>query len=114
MTDGEAMTDIEIPTQPIPAAIDTARRALYRILNGEPEDVVDDLAVIEALAILEDVRPPYPPPPPDDVAWTLDEGLPVARAALAEAVETSRYVQEALRVALASRELPTAAPLGEP
>lgn len=99
------MNDIEIPTQPIPPAIDTARRALYRVLNGDAEDIVDDLAVIDALAILEDIHPPYPPAPVDDVAWTLDEALPVARAALEQAVEHAGSIQETLRFAMASREL---------
>ena len=104
------MNDIEIPTQSIPPAIDTARRALYRILNGKPEDIADDLTVIDALAILEDVHPPYPPAPADDVVWTLDEGLPVARAALQQAVEHGGSIQETLRFAMASRELRSVAP----
>lgn len=105
---------MDIPTQPIPPVVDTARRALYRILNAGPEDIADDLAVIEALAILEDVRPPYPPAPADDVAWTLDEALPVARAALAEAVADAGSVPDAMRFAMVSRELGSIGPREAP
>lgn len=110
------MNDIEvdIPTQPIPPAIEAARRALHRILNAGSEDIADDLAVIEALAILEDVQPPYPPAPADDVACTLDEALPVARAALALAVQDAASIPEALRFALASRELAMIGPRQAP
>ena len=110
------MNDIEvdIPTQPIPQAVDTARRALYRLLNAEPEDIADDLAVIEALAILEDVHPPYPPAPADDVAWSLDEALPIARAALKQAVQDAGTVPDAVRFAMASRELFSIGPRATP
>ena len=110
------MNDIEvdIPTQPIPPALDTARRALYRVLNAPPEDIADDLAVIEALALLENIHPPYPPAPADDVAWTLDEALPIARAALAQAIQHAGSVPDAVRLGLAARELGSIGPRETP
>lgn len=99
------MSSTEIVSTAVPTAIAEARAAMIRMLRAAPEDLVSDLCVVEALAILEDVYPPYPPPPPDDVAWTLDEGVRVARDALRRAIDESRSAAEAVRCAHASRTL---------
>jgi hypothetical protein len=55
-----------IPTTPIPSALDAARHALAGGLDADPAPGDFDparLTVAEALAVLSDVTPPYPPLP---------------------------------------------------
>lgn len=94
------MTD----TQPIPAHIDSARTALAGVLAGEP-DVDVSLAASLALALLDDVRPPYPP-----LFYPLDgqdagDGIAAARRALARALGETRTVEESSRIGRAGAEL---------
>lgn len=94
------MTD----TQPVPIHIDSARTALAGVLAGEPE-VDASLAVILALALLHDVRPPYPPLVYPSEAQDAGDGIAGARRALARALCEARTVEEWSRIGRAGAEL---------
>ena len=67
-TKGAAMTRPTTPTTPISPSLDAARHALAAVLDTTRAPRADDrdrLAAAEALAVLSDVRPPYPPPTPE-------------------------------------------------
>lgn len=56
-----------IPMTSVPPSIDAARRVLAAVLDNDlPTDGIDPdrFTVAEALAVLDDVTPPYPPVPP--------------------------------------------------
>lgn len=91
-------------TQPVPAHIDAARTALAGVLAGEPEVDVS-LAVSLAVAVLHDVRPPYPPLayPPD--VHEPSRGIADAQRALALALRGARTVEESSRIGRAGAEL---------
>ena len=94
------MTD----TQPVPAHIDSARTALAGVLTGEPEVDVS-LAVSLALALLDDVRPPYPPLFYPSDGQDAGDGIADAQRALALALRGARTVEESSRIGRAGAEL---------
>ena len=94
------MTD----TQPVPIHIDAARTALDGVLAGEPEVDVS-LAVGLALALLDDVRPPYPPLVSLSIALDAGNGITGAQRALARALREARTVEESSRIGRAGAEL---------
>ena len=125
------MTQLSIPTTPIPPALDAARRALAALTSTAlvadtdltDDDLADDvelaaevdrLAAVEALAVLSDVRPPYPPLPdpidPIDPIDTsnpggpLDTGTVLAQVLdhLEAAIDEATSIQELTRIAAAA------------
>jgi hypothetical protein len=98
-----------IPTSTRSAEIEAASLTLAAVLAGHP-DLEAQLAVAEALSILCDVTPPYPPLPHPERAAERHEGVATAHAQLDAAIGTTRSVEEALRCAHARRAL---AALGE-
>jgi hypothetical protein len=93
-----------IVTQAEPPQVATATLALARVLAGDlPVDT--RLAVAGALAVLNDVHPPYPPHPevldPLDVVTGVGDALAALHAFLAE----SGGVADVIRAGLAAREL---------
>ena len=92
-------------TTPIHDDISRARHGLIRMLGNSTDDLEDQLTVIEALAVLEDVNPPYPPPGECGDPWAVAEGLPAVLAALTSAIEAAPTAAEATRAAHASRIL---------
>ncbi len=94
------MTDM----QPVPAHIDSARTALAGVLTGKPEVDVS-LAVSLALALLDDVRPPYPPLFYPSDGQDAGDGIADAQRALARALGETRTVEESSRIGRAGTEL---------
>ena len=76
------------PTTPIPAPVDAARRVLAAVLAAEPAPK-DALAVSEALAVLVDVHPPYPPLTQEANPEDPEDGVNAAMEMLREAIETA-------------------------
>lgn len=101
---GEPVPDNPIPTSTRTAEIEGASRTLAAVLVGHPT-LEAQLAVAEALAILSDVTPPYPPLPYPEPGQELDEGVAAAAAHLDAAMLTSTSVEEILRCAHARRVL---------
>jgi len=93
-----------ITTQPEPLRLGRAAQALDAVLAGDL-DVETRLAVGAALAVLADVHPPYPPLPEPAQPVPAAEGIALAVAELAAAVEHAGSVEEAIRAGLAAREL---------
>jgi hypothetical protein len=91
------------PQEPVSipsAAIEEASLALAAVLAGDPP-IDDALAVSEALAVLSDVTPPYPPFPSSVPPRPLGDGLVLASAHLAKAIDAATDVEERLRCARA-------------
>ena len=95
---------VPITTQPEPLHLGRAAQALDAVLAGDL-DVETRLAVGAALAVLADVHPPYPPLPEPAQPMPVVEGIALAVAELAAAVEHAGSVEEAIRAGLAAREL---------
>jgi hypothetical protein len=100
---------IEIPTQPIPDDVAEAcawLSAVERFTAG-PLDVRlhDRLAAGDALNILCDVRPPYPPIDTTKPALSLAEATPAAVAALERTIDAGGTPELKLRAARALRLL---------
>ena len=98
------MTDTTIQTATEPAAIAAARRALAAILDADPPaspggDGETRIYVSEALALLSDVRPPYPPLPP--LLQPLPSGAGIAQALthLDEAIDQATSIADLTRIA---------------
>jgi hypothetical protein len=98
------MSQPAIPTTPSSPAVEAASITLTEVLAGRL-DIEHKLAVAEALAILSEVTPPYPPLPPASRVAPPSEGIPRALAFLREAIEHARSTEEAGRCAMAARAL---------
>lgn len=85
----------EVPTQPIPAAVAEVRRILTATLDAEP-GIEHTLALTEALDLLLDVDPPFPPPGTEDDSLEII-GVASALAALDAAVDAATTVRELSR-----------------
>lgn len=107
------MSQLAIPTTAPPSAIEAASITLSEILAGRLA-IEDKLAVAEALAVVSDVTPPYPPLPAASGVTSLGEGVPRALALLREAGEKAQSAEEAGRCAMAARALLALDPLGGP
>ena len=85
----------EVATQPIPAVVAAVRRILIAMLDAEP-GIEHALSLTEALDLLLDVDPPFPPLGTDD---DLSEvvGVPSALAALDVAADAATNVRELSR-----------------
>jgi hypothetical protein len=75
-------------TTPIPAPVDRARCLLTAVLAASPA-VEDAWAVSEALAVLVDVHPPYPPLGLEDDPTEPEDGIPAVIGLLGDAVQTA-------------------------
>jgi len=93
-----------IATQPVPEHIAVARSALVSLHAAHP-DVDVSLAASLALALLDNVQPPYPPPEPSVEPVNLTAGLAAARRTLARAAREAITVAESLRIGRAGAEL---------
>jgi len=98
------MTQPILESQSEPAHIRRARAALAAVLVGEP-DLDACLAVGGALALLGDVHPPYPLLPNPVEPLAVADGVAVALAELAHAIEAASGAQGAITAGLAAREL---------
>jgi len=94
--DGE---DAQVLTQPMPPAIDAARRVLTAVLEAGPA-VEDAVTITEALDLLLDVDPPYPPLGLEDDPTDPDVGIPAALAHLDDAAQAATSVRELTRYAV--------------
>ena len=91
--------DEPVLTQPMPPAIDAARRALTAVLEAGPA-VEDAVTITEALDLLLDVEPPYPPLGLEDDPTEPDDGIPAALAYLDDAAQSATSVRELTRYAV--------------
>jgi hypothetical protein len=97
-------------TTRIPAPVDAARRVLTAVLAADPIPE-DALVVSEALAVLLDVHPPYPPLGAEDDPTEPEAGLPVAFALLGQALDEAGDIPSVCRygeVMLLLRRAPSA------
>jgi hypothetical protein len=104
------MTTQELPEQPEPTHLHEARSWLWAAERhqGDPTNERDILARIvagEALDILSDVVPPYPPPEDHHDPIPLAAALPHAMIALQHAAAADATVEERLRIARTIRAL---------
>jgi hypothetical protein len=81
---------------PIPEPVDAARRVLTAVLAADPA-MEDALAISEALTVLLDVHPPYPPLGLEDDPTEPEQGLPAAAALLGKAIEQAGTVADLCR-----------------
>ena len=101
---------------PIPPPVDDARRILTAVLAADPA-VEDALAVSEALEVLLDVLPPYPPLGLEDDPTEPEDGIPAALALLGEAVTVADGIPSLCRygeVMVLLRRAPSARPAPPP
>jgi hypothetical protein len=94
-----------IPTTPVPASVDAARRILAAALDAQlSQGAVPELrlAVAEAYAVLVDVAPPYPPLPPALSPMPAAQAVPKALAHLRTALDEVTSVQDLTRIGLAA------------
>jgi hypothetical protein len=105
---------IEIPTQPIPEHIAEAcawLSAAERFTGGPLEvRLLERLAAGDALNVLLDVRPPYPPIDTSRPPLPLAEAEPAVTRALESAIEADGPPEQKLRAARALRVLRQAMP----
>jgi hypothetical protein len=100
---------ISVPSEPI----EHASLALAGALEGDlPLETSVTLA--EALAVLSDVTPPYPPLLASVPPLPIAEGLALASAHLAEAIDAALDAEERLRCARALGLLSPLVARGEP
>jgi hypothetical protein len=86
---------------PISPSLDAARHALAAVLDGGDANDRDRLAAAEALAVLSEVRPPYPPTVSGEAGWPhvlLADALARLEAAIGEAGS----IDELTRIATAA------------
>jgi len=83
-------------TTPVPAPVDAAHRVLSAVLAAGPAPD-DAAAVSEALGVLLDVHPPYPPLGAEDDPTEPDVGIPAALALLDQAVATAADIPSLCR-----------------
>lgn len=98
-----------IPSSTPPPDIEQASRGLAAVLASDPS-FDDALAAAEALSVLSDVVPPYPPldyPAPPAVEVDVEQAVAVVLAHLDVAIDSARGVEEATRCAHAARVLRT-------
>lgn len=93
-----------IPMSSVPSSIDAARRVLAAALDSVlPADGIDAdrFTVAEALAVLDDVTPPYPPVPPQT---PIDAGAARRQALghLETALDEVSSVRDLTRIGLAA------------
>ncbi|MBI4942124.1 MAG: hypothetical protein HY830_15370 [Actinobacteria bacterium] len=93
-----------IPMSAVPPSIDAARRVLAAALDSDlPADGIDPdrFTVAEALAVLDDVTPPYPPVPPQP---PIDAGTARRQALghLETALDEVSSVRDLTRIGLAA------------
>jgi len=101
------MTDTTrpVPTQPEPAGVAAARRGLAALLRA-PLSIDDELAATEALSVMSDVAPPYPPmATPVATPFGVDALFAEVQGSLSAAVAAASTVEEALRCSQAARIL---------
>lgn len=101
---------LPVVTQPMPAGVEAARRVLTAVLEAGPA-IEEAVTVTEALDVLLDVDPPYPPLGCQDDPTEPDVGIPAALAHLDEAAAAATSVREIARygvVALMLQRLPGA------
>jgi hypothetical protein len=100
---------IEIPTQPIPDHIAEAcawLSAAERFTGGPLEiRLLERLAAGEALNVLLDVHPPYPPIDTSRPPLPLAEAAPAVLRALEQTIEAAGSPEQKLRAARAARLL---------
>lgn len=94
-----------IETQPVPEHIAAACEELAAVLVGEPADVETRLVVAEALSVLGDVTPPYPPLTYPATGSAPAQGVAAALTSLDRAVDAAADVDEATRIGRAGHEL---------
>ena len=103
-----------IPTTLVPPAVDAARRLLSAALDSPPtnpagvapdQDDSHRLAIAEALAVLSEVTPPYPPLPADLPPIDPVEAIRQARGHLESALDQVGSVQDLTRIGLAGLAL---------
>lgn len=104
----------ELPTQPMPPTVVRVRRLLTAVLESGPS-LEDTLTVTEALDLLLDVDPPYPPLGLEDDPLEPEAGVAAALLALDHAAETAATVREITRYAVVALTLQTIQPAsGDP
>lgn len=94
-----------IETQPVPEHVGAACDALAGVLVGEPADVETRLVVAEALSILGDVTPPYPPLTYPAAGVAPAQGVEAAVASLERAAAAAESVGQTIRIGRAGHEL---------
>lgn len=88
----------------LPAHVASAGHALACLLEGDL-DLDVRLTLLEALRILTDVHPSYPPITDDIAPIDLDDGLWRTRIALASALAVSTDIGDLIRAARAAQVL---------
>ncbi|HEY6798064.1 MAG TPA: hypothetical protein VI248_25590 [Kineosporiaceae bacterium] len=102
-------------TTPVPRPVEDARRVLTAVLAADPTPE-DALAVSEALAVLVDVHPPYPPLGLEDDPTEPDIGIAAALALLEQAITTATDIPSLCRygeVVVLLRRAPSSQPLAD-
>lgn len=113
-SDGRQTADAAAATPtytPLPAGIDAARRVLTAVLQAGPA-LDDALLISQALAVLLDVDPPYPPLGLEDDPAEPDAGIPAALAHLDDAAAAAESVADLCRYAPAAALLNQAQHIG--
>jgi len=73
---------------PVPEPVKAARRILTAVLAADPV-AEDAIAIREALDVLVDVHPPYPPLGLEDDPTEPDVGIPAALHQLGQAIDAA-------------------------
>ena len=101
-----APAPLQARTTPVPPSVDAARRLLAAALDSErPADRahdVDRFVVAEALAVLDDVTPPYPPVTPEPGHVAASDARREALAHLETALDEVSSVRDLTRIGLAA------------
>lgn len=97
-----------IATSDVPPAVDAARRVLAAALDADLPSAhdrgldVDRLTVAEAVAVLDDVTPPYPPLPDRLTPVAADDARRQALAHLEAALDEVTSIRDLTRIGLAA------------
>ena len=101
-----APAPLQTRTSPVPPSVDAARRLLAAALDSAPPadrtHDADRFVVAEALAVLDDVTPPYPPVTPAPGQVAASDARREALAHLETALDEVSSVRDLTRIGLAA------------
>ena len=102
----QAPAPLQTRTTPVPPSVDAARRLLAAALDSAPPadraHDADRFVVAEALAVLDDVTPPYPPVTPAPGLVAASDARREALALLETALDEVSSVRDLTRIGLAA------------
>ncbi len=102
----QAPAHLQARTTPVPPSVDAARRLLAAVLDSAPPaDLAHDadrFVIAEALAVLDDVTPPYPPVTPVPGQVAASDARREALAHLETALDEVSSVRDLTRIGLAA------------